>query len=76
MATTLKTMIDRLPAERRERVKARAEELIAQELTLRDLRKARDLTQQRMAEILDIGQDTSRASSSVLTCSSPPCAAM
>ena len=30
MATTLKAMMDRLPAERRERVKARAEELIAE----------------------------------------------
>mgnify|MGYP002629337406 CR=1 FL=1 len=58
MATTLKTMMDRLPAERGERVKARAEELIAEELTLRDLRKARDLTQERMAEMLDIGQDS------------------
>lgn len=58
MATTLKAMMDRLPAERRERVKARAEELIAEELTLRDLRKAHDLTQERMAELLDIGQDS------------------
>jgi len=58
MATTLKAMMDRLPAERRERVKARADELIAEELTLRDLRKARDLTQERMAELLDIGQDS------------------
>lgn len=58
MATTLKTMMDRLPAERRERVKARAEELVAEELTLRDLRKARDLTQERMAEMLEIGQDS------------------
>lgn len=48
MATTLKAMMDRLPADRRERVKARAEELIAEELTLRDLRKAHDLTQERM----------------------------
>ena len=58
MATTLKAMMDRLPADRRERVKARAEELIAEELTLRDLRKAHDLTQERMAELLDIGQDS------------------
>jgi len=58
MATTLKAMMDRLPAERQERVKARADELIAEELTLRDLRKARDLTQERMAELLDIGQDS------------------
>lgn len=58
MATTLKTMMQRLPAERRRRVEARAEELVAEELTLRDLRAARDLTQQRMAELLDIGQDS------------------
>lgn len=58
MATTLKTMMDRLPAERRKRVAARAEDLIAEELTLRDLRKARDLTQERMAELLHIGQDS------------------
>lgn len=58
MATTLKTMMDRLPVERRKRVAARAEELIAEELTLRDLRKARDLTQERMAEMLHIGQDS------------------
>jgi len=57
MATTLKTMMDRLPAKRRTRVKARAKELVAEELTLRDLRRARALTQARMAEILDIGQD-------------------
>jgi len=43
MATTLKTMMDRLPTERRERVESRAAELVAEELTLRDLRKARDL---------------------------------
>ncbi len=57
MATTLKTTMDRLPAERRRRVEARAEALIAEEMTLRDLRKARNLTQDRMAELLDIGQD-------------------
>ena len=57
MATTLKTVMDRLPAERRQRVEARAGELLAEELTLRDLRKAHDLTQKRMAELLDIGQD-------------------
>jgi len=57
MATDLKTMMDRLPAKRRRKVEARAAELIAEEMTLRDLRKARDLTQARLAEMLDIGQD-------------------
>jgi transcriptional regulator with XRE-family HTH domain len=58
MATTLKTMLDRLPAERRRRVEARAEALIGEEMTLRDLRKARDLTQERLAAVLGIGQDS------------------
>ncbi|WP_316978940.1 helix-turn-helix domain-containing protein [Shumkonia mesophila] len=58
MATDLKTMMDRLPAKRRRKVEARAAELIAEEMTLRDLRKARDLTQARLAEMLDIGQDS------------------
>ena len=57
MATTLKQMMDRLPAERRERVETRAAQLIADEMTLGDLRKARNLTQARLAEMLDIGQD-------------------
>jgi len=58
MATTLKTVMKRLPAERRKRIRERAEELIEEELTLRDLRKALDLTQKAMAETLHIGQDS------------------
>ena len=58
MGTTLKKKIQELPPKRRAKVKARAAELIAEEMTLRDMRKARDLTQERMAEILEIGQDS------------------
>lgn len=58
MTISLKDMLDRLPAERRQRIEARAAELIAEEMTLRDLRRARDLTQERLAELLDIGQDS------------------
>ena len=39
MATTLKQIMDRLPADRRRRVEARAEALIAEEMSLRELRK-------------------------------------
>jgi transcriptional regulator with XRE-family HTH domain len=49
MAMTLKEMLDRLPAERRRRVEARAEELIAEEMSLRDLRKAMHKTQVQLA---------------------------
>jgi hypothetical protein len=41
---TLKDIMNSLTAERREKIEARAEELIAEEMTLRDLRKAQDLT--------------------------------
>lgn len=58
MATDLKTMMNRLPADRRKKVDARAAELIAEEMTLRDLRKAHALTQEHMAEVLKIGQDS------------------
>ncbi len=53
----LKDVMNTLPTERRAKIEARAEELIAEEMTLRDLRKARDLTQEHMAELLSVGQD-------------------
>jgi DNA-binding XRE family transcriptional regulator len=43
--------------ERMARVNARAEILINEESTLRDLRKARDMTQAQLAKTLGIGQD-------------------
>ena len=49
--------IKKLSASRRKKVEARAAELLAEEMTLRDLRKARALTQARMAEELGITQD-------------------
>lgn len=49
--------IARLPADQQARIAARAMELIAEELTLRDLRKARALTQVQVASALGIGQD-------------------
>ena len=57
MTMTLKQMIKRLPAARRKKVEERARELIADEMTLRDLRKARRRTQTHVAKILKIGQD-------------------
>ena len=43
--STLKDRMDELPPARRKKVEERSEELIAEELSLRDLRKARRLTQ-------------------------------
>jgi transcriptional regulator with XRE-family HTH domain len=45
------------PAQRKE-VEARAAELMAEEMTLRELRKARKLTQVRIAKVLGITQDS------------------
>ncbi len=44
--------------ERRAKIEKRASELIDEHMTLQDLRKARQLTQERMAQILGIGQDS------------------
>ena len=54
----LKGVIGRLAAARQHKVEARARELIAEELTLQDLRKAQKLTQEQMAKTLNIGQDS------------------
>ena len=55
--TTLKERMDKLPKARRKKVKARAAALIAEEMSLRDLRKARKQTQVRLAKKLGINQE-------------------
>ena len=55
---TLGNVIGKLPPARQQRVEAPAQELIAEELTLQDIRKARKLTQEQMATVLNIGQDS------------------
>ena len=46
-----------LPPSRRKKVERRAAQLIAEEMSLRELRQALKLTQERMAETLGIGQE-------------------
>ena len=55
---TLNDVIGKLPPARRQKIEDRTRELIAEELTLQDLRKARKLTQEQMARTLKIGQDS------------------
>ena len=55
--STLKERMKELKPARRKRVESRAAALIAEEMSLRDLRQALKLTQERLAEALDIGQD-------------------
>lgn len=56
-AVNADAVIARLPSDRRARVEARARRLIAEELTLRDLMRARDLTQTQLAKALGVGQE-------------------
>jgi hypothetical protein len=50
-------LVAKLPADVRARIDVRTKELVAEELVLRELRKAVELTQVRMGELLGIGQD-------------------
>ena len=58
MPRNLKEVMKSLPKARRTKIEARAAELIAEEATLQDLRKAFGLTQVQMAKKLNIGQDS------------------
>jgi hypothetical protein len=55
--TTLKTQLKKLLTARQKKIKKRANELIAQEMTLRDLRKAMDLTQVDVSSKLHMDQE-------------------
>ncbi len=57
MTQTLNDMIAGLPVDQQREVEVQAARLIEDEMTLRDLRKAHALTQERMAEALHISQD-------------------
>jgi DNA-binding XRE family transcriptional regulator len=57
MTTSLNQKLNQLPKARRKKVQARAAQLIAEEMSLRDLRLARKLTQEKMAELLQIRQE-------------------
>lgn len=54
---TLDAKMTKLGAARRKKVEARAAQLIAEEMTLSDLRRAHKQTQATVAEALDVSQD-------------------
>ncbi len=58
MAVNVDAKMKQLPRAQRQKIEARAAVLLAEEMTLRELRKARQLTQVRMAEQLGITQDS------------------
>jgi len=55
--TNLERIRKELSRARRKKVAARAAQLVAEEMTLQELRRARKLTQVRMAKALGISQD-------------------
>jgi len=57
MAITLRDKLKGLSADRRKKIAARAAQLIAEEMTLQELRRARKITQVRMAKALGISQN-------------------
>ena len=58
MAVNVNDKIKKLSLAQRKKVEARAAELVAEEMTLRELRKARKLTQVRVAKALGVTQDS------------------
>ena len=57
MATKFRTLREKMSQERQERIRKRTEELLAQ-LPLQELRQARALSQQELAEVLGLNQAT------------------
>src|SRR5882672_4361922 len=58
MPTSVDEIIKKLRPAQRRKVEARAAQLIAEEMTLNELRRARKLTQVRLAKKLGITQDS------------------
>jgi transcriptional regulator with XRE-family HTH domain len=58
MGRTLNQVLAGMPATRRAKIEARVAELVAEEKSLQDLRKAMSKTQVSMAKRLHLGQDS------------------
>ena len=56
MVRNVNEIIKTLPASRRRKIEKRASALIAEEMTLQELRRARAMTQVRMAKSLGVAQ--------------------
>jgi DNA-binding XRE family transcriptional regulator len=58
MGKTLEEMMSQLPKERQEKIEAMAAELIAEEMSLSELRQELNLTQEHLAQKLGINQES------------------
>jgi DNA-binding XRE family transcriptional regulator len=54
---TLQDKLKALPADRRSKIAARTDELVREEMTMRELRKARNITQVKLAKQLKVKQE-------------------
>ena len=54
---TLQEVIGEQPASSRRKIARRVKELVAEEMTMRELRKARKMTQMQLAEALGVKQE-------------------
>lgn len=57
MSTSLNNKLKQLGAKRQTKIQERASNLVAEEMTLKDLRNALEMTQQTVSEKLHMGQD-------------------
>ncbi len=58
MTKNIEEIINQLSEQRRQEIEMRYLELVSEQMSLQDIRKARKLTQKRIAETLNIGQDS------------------
>ncbi|HEY4837261.1 MAG TPA: XRE family transcriptional regulator [Candidatus Acidoferrales bacterium] len=58
MPINIRAKLQKLNPGQRKKIRARASQIISEEMSLRDLRKARKLTQARVAKVLGITQDS------------------
>ena len=58
MPTNINAKIRSLRPEQRKKVEERARQLVSEEMTLRELRRARKLTQIQLAKALNVSQDS------------------
>lgn len=57
MMITLQEKLKRVPRARRKKIEQRTAQLVAEEMTMRELRKARNVTQVKLAKALHIKQE-------------------
>ena len=57
MIKNINSIISKLPKSRQEKIKIRSSELATLEMTLQELRKNREFSQEQLSEALGIGQD-------------------